>query len=99
MLQNARSNYSHWYNNISEVEILEQPVRFHLTFSKDTMTNLVKIKTALKTDIITNGDQLAKIIFGNSAHSLLSMSNATNCRKLLVSNNFETDLPNNDINS
>ena len=62
------------------------------------MTNLVKIKTALKTEIITKGDQLAKVIFGDSAHSLISMSNATNCRKLLVSNTLETDLPNNEIN-
>jgi hypothetical protein len=40
----------------------------------------------LITDIITNGDLLAKIIFGDSSHALLSMSNATNCRQMLVSN-------------
>jgi hypothetical protein len=50
------------------------------------MTQLEKIKTALKTELITNGDHLAKIIFGDTSHTLLSISNATNCRKLLVSN-------------
>jgi hypothetical protein len=86
MLQKVRANYVNWCKNISEIDIIDQPVRFHLTYTRDTMTHLQKIKTALKTDIITNGDLLAKIIFGDSSNALLSMSNATNCRQMLVSN-------------
>ena len=97
MLQKARANYVNWCNNKSEVEILEQPVRFPLKYSKDTMTNLLKIKSALKTDVITYGDQIAKIIFGDSAHALLSISNASNCKKLLVRNNFDDDIQNDNI--
>ena len=86
MLHKVRSNYTKWFNNVSEIEFIDQPVRFHLTYTRDYMTQLQKIQTALKTDIITNGDQLPKLIFGNSSHALLSISNATNCRKFLVSN-------------
>ena len=77
MLHKVRSNYTKWLNNVSEIEIIDQPVRFHLTYTKETMTQLPKIKTALKTDIITKGDHLAKLIFGYSSHALLSITNAT----------------------
>ena len=86
LLLRVRSNYEFWCNKKSEIEVTDQPVRFHLTYTKETMTQLEKIKTALKTELITNGDHLAKIIFGDTSHTLLSISNATNCRKLLVSN-------------
>ena len=97
MLHKVRENYTKWFNNVSEIEIIDQPVRFHLTYTKDTMIQLQKIKTALKTDIITNGDHLAKLIFGDSSHALFSISNATNCKKLLVSNITSADTPDDEL--
>ena len=74
-------SYLNWVNNNAFENVnTSQPVRFHLTYDKDSASQLHSIKAALQTSYITCGDPSARLILGSNLHVQLSISNVTSCQ-------------------
>ena len=92
LLHRTQTNHSKWINNHLEPTdgVLPPSVRFHLTYDKNTAANLQLIKKALQPSNTYKKalDVTSRCILGDGPSINLSISNAQNLRKLLVSNTF-----------
>ena len=92
LLHRTQTNHSKWINNHLEPTdgVLPPSVRFHLTYDKNTAANLQLIKEALQPSNTYKKalDVTSRCILGDGPSINLSISNAQNLRKLLVSNTF-----------
>jgi hypothetical protein len=84
LIERTKISYEKWRKDNTERNDDEIcPVRFHLTYDRDTSNQLHSIKEALDISNTAKFDTHARIILGDGQHAKLSISNLKNCGKLL----------------